>query len=207
MKNVPLALCALVVIHGTASAAVVTFSTNQTFSQGTGQADLSETAIPIGGAGQFFVDPGGSNLYFDFRFDTGSFSTVTSQAINDGFSTYYFLESFSAGDVVGGGTINLDSSAGAADDWDTILVDGLTEGPWGATHEGYLGFVADGGEYGYIDYDFTRAGGVSTLTFNDGAYESVAGDSITIPGNPIPEPASTLGLGGLLCMSLMFRRK
>jgi len=204
MKYTPIILASTVLSYGTASAAVVNFSINQTYSQGTGESDLPETSIPIGGAGQFFVDPGFSNQFFDFRFNTGSFSTVTSQAINNGGDIYYFLESFSSGDVIGSGTINLDTSAVA--DWDTILVDGQTEGPWGASHEGFLGFVADGGEYGYIDYDFTRSGGVSTLTFNDGAYESVAGDSITI-GTPIPEPASTFALGGLLCMSMMVRRK
>ena len=188
---------------GAGSAAVVSFSINQTFAQGDGQSDIPETAVSIGSAGQFFVDPGISSNYLDFRFAVGTFSTVTSQNLEG----YFFLQSFAEGDEVGISTLSSDESAEA--DWDTILVDDDTLGVWDSSHEGFLGFIADGGEYGYIGYDYTRSGGVSTLNLKDGAYESIVGQPIQIGEamNAIPEPSSTMALGALFGLGLFVRRK
>ena len=103
-------------------AAVVSFSINQTFSQGAGQSDLPLTHVLIGGAGSFFVDPGDSSNYFDFQFaGTGTFST--SGSITDMWNdTYYILESFGPGSLIDSTTVGTDVSP--LEDWDTILVDG-----------------------------------------------------------------------------------
>ena len=175
-------------------AAPVSFNINQTYSQG-GVSDLPETTIGLGGAGSFVLDPGASGNYFDFkRPGGGTFSTISTQI--DG---YYFLRSYAAGNTIGAGKFGNDVSP--VDDWDSILVGGSTAGAWGSSHTGYLGFQTASNHYGYVEYDFTKTGALSTMHFLGGAYNDVGGESIVAGGSSVPEPASFallgLGLAGL----------
>jgi hypothetical protein len=188
-----LAAAAALFAAGTASAGVVGFAINGTYSQGVSQPEMF-ASIGLGGAGSFTLDPGGSNLYFDFqRPGGGTFSTIDSAIYG-----YYFLRSYSAGDVIGDG--NFGDHVSVNGDWDSILVENNTRGAWDASHEGFLGFRTASGNYGYIEYDYTRVNSVSTISFLSGAYESSAGVAIQTPGAAaVPEPAgiALLGLGAL----------
>lgn len=177
----------LVATVGQVQAGLISFEINETWSQGNGQIDIPATSISLGGAGQFTLDPGFNSQYFDFTFaGTGTFSTINTQI-----ERYYFLDSYSPMEFIGPGNFGDNISAGA--DWDTILVNGVTAGVWGGTHDGYLGFRSDSGNFGWIAYSFTRSSGVSTLTLLDGAYEDQAGVGILAGDtsvSAVPEPAS-----------------
>jgi len=187
------AVAAALLASGTASAGVVNFTISGSYSQGVGQPDIFAT-IGLGGAGTFTLDPGGSPNFFDFQGPGGgTFSTIGTQI-----SGYYFLRSYSAGEVIGSG--NFGDHVSVVNDWDTILVESQTAGSWGTSHDGFLGFRTAAGNYGYIEYDFTRVDGVSTISFLSGAYESSAGVAIQAPGGAdLPEPAgiALFGLGAL----------
>lgn len=200
MKNL-IAGVGLLLSSSFANAGIISFDINQTFSQGSG-ADLPTTSVSIGGAGSFEVDPGGSSAYFDFRFPgAGTFSTTSQQA-----SGYYFLRSYAGGESVG--AANFGSHLSVNNDWDTILVGGSTAGVWGATHNGFLGFLTDSSLYGWIKYEFTRS--TSTLRLLDGAYNDVANADIIAGGTSVsvPEPTSIALLGlGALGIALSRRKK
>lgn len=190
-KTLLAAAAALLTTFTAANAAVMGFANTGGGTQGGGTSDLTAAAQSLGGAGGFTLDPGFSGRYFDFTFSgSGTFSTTADQI-----SGYYFLRSFAAGDTIGAGTFT--SHTSVLGDWDTILVNDQTAGVWGASHSGFLGFLGDAGHYGYLAYDFTRSGLLSTISFNNGAYESVAGQSITIP-SAVPLPATGLLLVGAL---------
>ena len=189
---------AAILAAGVASASVVNFSMTGTYAQG-GVADLSATTIGLGGAGSFVIDPGFSGNYFDFkRPGGGTFSTIDTEI-----GGYYFLRSYSSGDTIG--TANFGYQVSPEDDWDTILVNGSTAGAWGTSHSGYLGFQTVAGNFGWVQYDFTRSGAQSTISFLNGAYDDVAGTSIT---TSVPEPESyALMLAGLGLLGAVARRK
>jgi hypothetical protein len=179
-------------LAGGANAAVVSFNVSQTFTQGTGQSDLAATTVSIGSAGSFVVDPGSSGEYLDFDFTVGG--AFASTGISP--AGYPWMRSFDAGETI---TVSLDFNTS---NWTTILDGGVTTSPWDSSHNGFIGFRANGGELGYISYDFSRSSGLSTITLNEGAFESIAGQSISI----IPEPSSAflLGLGAL---AVLVRRR
>ena len=189
---------AAILAAGVASASVVNFSMTGTYAQG-GVADLSATTIGLGGAGSFVIDPGFSGNYFDFkRPGGGTFSTIDTEI-----GGYYFLRSYSSGDTIG--TANFGYQVSPEDDWDTILVNGSTAGAWGTSHSGYLGFQTVAVNFGWVQYDFTRSGAQSTISFLNGAYDDVAGTSIT---TSVPEPESyALMLAGLGLLGAVARRK
>ncbi|QDU38259.1 PEP-CTERM motif protein [Maioricimonas rarisocia] len=201
MRAIQLAVACVAVLVATAGqmeAGIMTFDINQTWSQGNGQSDILATSISLGGAGQFTLDPGFGNQYFDFTFaGTGTFSTI-----NSSIEGYYFLDSYSSIEFIGAG--NFGDNTFTFDDWDTILVNGATAGVWGGTHDGYLGFRSDTGNFGWINYSFTRAGGVSTLTLLDGAYEDQAGVGILAGDtavSAVPEPSSLALFGIGACVA------
>lgn len=186
-----------------AAAGIVSFNIGQTYTQGN-VSDLSATSISLGGAGNFILDPGSSGDYFDFKFNSGTFSTI-----NTAISGYYFLRSYGASQTIGAGDFGVNEST--YDDWDTILVSNQTAGVWGSSHNGYLGFLSDNGMYGWINYNFTRTSS-STLTLLNGAYNDVAGtgivtgELISSPAVPVPAAAWLLG-SGLLGLIGVARRK
>lgn len=200
MKNIikSVIATALVLTGLAASAAVVSINVNGTYSQGNGQNDLSGTTISLGGAGSFTLDPGSSPQYFDFMFPSGGTFSTTAQSIEG----YYFLRSYALGETIGTG--NFGSQVSTSSDWDTILVNGVTQGAWNSSHGGYLGFHTSSDLFGWIKYDYTRANGVSTLTFLNGAYNNVAGQSIN--AGSVPEPES-LALAGLALAGLAIARR
>jgi len=181
-----------------AQADIITFSVNQTHSQGGGSSDIASTAVGLGGAGSFTLDPGLSGDYFDFQLPgSGTFSTLSTPA-SDGFDTYYFLKSYAFDETVGAGNFGSHISR-TPQDTDVILLDNVTGGSWGSSHSGYLGFRTSANVYGWINYNFTRSGSISTLTMNSGAYNDVAGEDI-LAGSVVPEPATAgmLAISGLV---------
>lgn len=204
-----MASAALALAASTASAGIIPFTISGSYSQGTGLGDLggcgtgNGISISLGGAGSFELDPGCSDGYFDMRAPGGgTFSTDGSQI--DG---YYFLRSYAAGDVIGLGNFGFDVSD--PDDWDSILVGDATMGAWNASHSGFLGFNTSAGLFGWIEYQYTRADGVSTLEFLRGAYnDSAREDIIAGDGVDVPEPAPlALLLAGLFAAVGLRRRQ
>jgi hypothetical protein len=194
-------------------AGVIPFAINQSWTQGGASSDIFgfATTIDLPGTDDFVVDPGASERYFDFSFKEngggGTFSTVNTQL-----EGYFFLDTYSNGETVGLGNFGDHNSPSTfnALDWDTILVNNQTAGVWGASHAGALGFRTDAGQYGYINYGFTRSGLLSTLNMLDGYYESNVGQGIVVGGvsGVVPEPSS-IAIWSLTAMSMGFlwRRK
>jgi len=200
MINKLFTAAAILALSLSANAATSSFSISGIYSQGAGQVDLPETTISLGGAGNFSLDPGVSENFFDFKLPgNGTFST-TSDSISD----YYFLQSYSAGDTVG--AANFGNTVSRHGDWDTILANGSTAGVWGGSHDGYLGFLTAANLFGYIQYSFTRELDVSTIQFLSGAFETVAGNGITIP-SAVPIPAALFMFAPALLGFMGFRRK
>lgn len=200
MKNIIVGL-SLLLSSCLASAGIINFDINQSFSQGNGTSDLSPTSVSLGAAGTFIVDPGASSNYFDFVFSgTGTFSTINTQL-----GSYYFLDSYVLGETVGAGNFGMQVSSGG--DWDTILVSNQTAGVWNTTHSGYVGFKTDANLFGWIGYDYTRSAGTSTINFLSGAYNDIANADIVISGAIVPEPESIALLGLSLLGFGLLRRK
>ncbi len=202
---------ALLLLHtAVSSATVIDVGIGGTYSQG-GVSDLTATTIGLGGAGSFTVDPGFSGEYFDFILPgTGTFSTSGLSTTDSSGNTYYYLESYSAGDSIGVGTFGSHVSTAetsAADDWDTILVGGVTAGVWGSSHDGYLGFLTESALYGWIEYAFTRTGSTSTISFLSAAYDDVAGEGIIAGVSAVPVPAAAWLFGSALLGFFGFSRK
>lgn len=210
MRAIQLAVVCVAVLVATAGqvqAGIIGFSINQTWSQGAGQSDIVSTSVSLGDAGHFNVDPGFGGEYFDFNFDgSGTFSTIPVES-----EDYFFLRSYSLNEFIGPG--NFGDHTSADDDWDTILTPSQTAGVWGASHDGYLGFRSDSGNFGWIDYSFDRTNSVSTMTLLDGAFESQASSGIfagaTVGAAPIPEPSSIaiFGIGACLVGFGVSRRR
>lgn len=190
-KKIMLGLLGGMLVSAVSHADILTFEINQTHSQGGSSSDIPRTSISLGGAGSFDIDPGFSGTYFDFTFDlTGTFSTIDESS--DG---CYFLDSYIHGETVGVGNFGTHVSV---DDWDTILSDDTTGGSWSASHSGYLGFKTDANLYGWISYDFTRSGSISTMQLNDGAYNDISGENISAGMVPEPATAGLLVVSGLM---------
>lgn len=206
MKKSLLSLAVAALFFGGAShAAVIKFEISGTYTQGSDSQDLVKTAISLGDAGYFLLDPGTSGAYFDFTMPSGTFSTVATSI-----QSYYFLQSYQAGTRIShanfGAHISNPYSPGY--DWDTIMVQGSSLGAWATSHSGYLGFQTGASNFGYIEYDYTRSSSSATIKFLSGAYESEAGVGVSTPGiADVPEPSSIalLCLGGLGLAAL--RRK
>lgn len=188
-----------------AMAGILTFDIDRTFIQGKDQKDIDETSFNMGAAGTFLVDPGVSGEYLDLTFPgSGTFSTIGTEL-----KGYSFLRSFAAGETIGLKTFTSNTAIG--DDWDTVLVANQTQGVWDKSHNGFLGFLSDEGNYGWLRYDYARvAGATSTLTLLDGAFAEKAGQSIIVPSQPAPVPipfSAALLAGGLAGLGVMRRRK
>ncbi len=188
-------LVGMVVLAANHCLAIISpFTITGTYSQG-GVPDLAPTSIGLGGAGSFTLDPGFSGDYFDFTNPGGGTFSTTGLQIGG----YYFLRSYAGGESIGPGNFGTDVSAFS--DWDTILVNGATAGAWSGSHTGFLGFQTAANLYGYIEYDFTRSGSLSTILFLNGAYNTVPGASILAgeaEPSAVPEPSTIflLGVGG-----------
>lgn len=189
---------AILSISFTSSAALIDFDINETFVQGSGQSDLSTYNYGLSDGSIISIDPGSSAQYLDFMLNgSGTFSTTGSQL-----GGYYFLKSFSIGDVISDGTFT--SNTSTADDWDSILVSGSTLGVWDNSHNGALAFLTDSNNYGYISYDYTRESGISSISLTSGVMQDVANMSLTV-GGTIPEPTS-IALFGLALAGLGVRK-
>jgi hypothetical protein len=188
----------------TASASVISFGISGTYSQGGGLSDLAApftaTTVGLGGAGSFTLDPGASGRYFDFKKPGGGTFATTSDVI----SGYFFLRSYADGDLIGATTFTSHSSR--IDDWDTILVNDVTAGVWGASHSGNLAFETLSGLYGWVGYDFTRVGTTSTIEFTAGAYNDTVGGNLLAGPSPVPEPAA-LALAAIGLLAAGARRR
>lgn len=197
-----MALAALPAVAG-----IVHFEIDQTFIQGKYKSDIPAVHVPIGSLTNFTVDPGFSGKYMDFQFPgSGTFATVDEQVHG-----YYFLRSYADGDKIGSDTFSRHLSVNG--DWDTVLVAKETRGVWDNTHNGFLAFQTDAGNFGWIEYSYIRYNGVSTLNLLSGAYEMDAHKHIMIgksgPGvEPIPLPFSAAFLvAGMAGLGLVRRKK
>lgn len=200
-KHLTLAGSALLSLSINASAATVGFSINQSFTQGERLRDLPifNFTLPSGG-GEIIIDPGSSGQYLDFQMD----GDATFSTINESLEDYYFLSSYTTGDVIDATTVGTHTSIDG--DWDTILVDGMTRGVWGASHSGHLGFLTSASQYGYINYDFIYGRGLSTITLNSGAFELDPGVGITAGEVPVPAAAWLFGYA-LVSLAVIGRKR
>ena len=190
-----------------AAAGIVHFEINRTFIQGNWQSDIPAVHVPIGTLTSFTVDPGSSHKYLDFQFPgSGTFATVDEQK-----KGYYFLRSYADGDKIG--TDNFSSHLSVNGDWDTILVKNYTRDVWNHSHEGFLAFQTDSGNFGWIEYDYFRFNGVSKISLLAGAYEMDPHKHIMIGKSgpsvePIPLPFSAAFLvAGMAGLGLVRRKK
>lgn len=202
---------ALAITAMNAGAVPVSFSVNQSMTQGRTWEDFSaadgvdprdhvqvDVNLPFGTV--LSLDPGVSSSFLDLEISSGRFGAG---------GQYNSLQQFTAGSLVSAATLG-NRTLPSDDNFFYAMYDGIVEGGWNQSFTNkYLGFVTDSGNFGYLsaNWTFDAQSGVGTLSLGKGAIESIAGQAITIaPSGEVPEPAS-LSLFGLGLAAVAARRR
>ncbi len=174
------------------NAAIVDFSINQTFAQGSNLPDIPETYVSLGGLDLLTIDPGSSGQYFDFHIPLNG--RLASSGILDG---YEILGSYNQGQMINS---SLFSPENYNDKWKVILSFDSPAPEWSESNSGIIAFITGSSNYGYINYSFSRLGDVSELTLLDGSVNTTPGQAIS----SIPLPAGIFFfLSGLIGLGIM----
>ena len=180
------------------NAAIVDFSINQTFRQGSNSPDIPETYVSLGGLDLLRIDPGSSGQYFDFHIPSNG--RLASSGILDG---YEILGSYNRGQMINS---SLFSPEIYNDKWKVILSFDSPAPEWSESNSGIIAFITGTSNYGYINYSFSMLGDVlgevSELTLLDGAVNTIPGQEIS----SVPLPAGIyLFLSGLVGLGIQKR--
>jgi len=192
--------CIFAFVITSANAAVVGFSVNTSFTQGGSLSDIPTEIIvlPVGSE-SLLLESDVSGNFIRLQVNTGSFSVV--DTATGGFDN--FLELFASGESVGVSTFK---EAPGATQSAYAMTSNNIDPSWDNPFTGkFLGFQTSSGNYGYmeINWDYDSGSGVGTLSFLDGAVESVANAAIVLPASSaVPVPTAvwlfSSGLLGLI---------
>lgn len=187
----------------TADAAIVTFSNSGSFIEGTvddGDQPTISFSLPDGSG--LMIDSYGSPSFFELNLSgLGRFTGPSGVWVED-----YYGYQFPIINLLGfGDPIFAHSSTSSYSNSATLVGYGEPQADFTGDVSGYLGFVTEFGNKGWLKVAFNSTTGLFSY---DGGAVATAGEELTAGQiAAIPEPASVLGTIGLLSAGMFVRRR
>jgi len=185
----------------TADAAIVTFSDSGSFIEGTvddGDQTTSSLTLPDGSS--LSIDSGTSRFFLDLALSSTGRFTGPGGVFGNGDYEYPIISLLGLGDPIFAHTSSSTYSATAM-----LVYNSLPQADFTGDVSGYLGFVTEFGNKGWLKVAFNSVTG--RFSFDGGAV-ATAGEELTAGQiAAIPEPASVLGTIGLLSGGMFVRRR
>ena len=183
----------------TADAAIVTFSNSGSFIEGTvDDGDEPTLSFALPDSSQLTIDAGTSALYLQLKLSgAGRFTGP-----NNVFSSYDFpvVSLLDFGDPIFANYAPSGYPSHAQ-----LVHDSTPQLDFTGDVSGYLGFVTEFGNKGWLQVAFNSATGLFSY---DGGAVATAGEELTAGEiAAVPEPASVLGTLGLLSAGMFVRRR